>query len=187
MGCSRQESWSGLPFLLIFLTQRSNSWLLHWQAGSLSLSHQGSHKIWTVVKLNMDFIYFFTLRALTKFFSQYPQTTFSIIKVASPSLWPKGDRLTGQHHRPACASLLVTLALTTCWGSLSPLITARETCPCWFHRADQAYGWLTSLECQVQPHPSWLHLGPSWHYPPSLFFFLSLSMYVFQCKVNSLS
>ena len=187
MGCSRQESWSGLPFLLIFLTQWSNSWLLHWQAGSLSLSHRGSHKIWTVVKLNMDFSYFFTLRALTKFFSQYPQTTFSIIKVASPSLWPKGDRLTGQHHCPACASLLVTLALTTCWGSLSPLITARETCPCWFHRADQAYGWLVF----GVPGPAPPVLASSWPIMalPTFtysFFSLSLYIYIFQCKVNSL-
>ena len=73
-------------------------------------------RLCTVVKGTMVFAYSFTLRALTKFFSQQPQTTFSIIKVASPSLWPKGDRLNGQHHRPACA-LLVTLALSTCWGS----------------------------------------------------------------------
>ena len=74
-------------------------------------------RLCTVVKGIMVFAYSFTLRALTKFFSQQPQTTLSIIKVASPSLWPKGDRLNGQHHRPACASLLVTLALSTCWGS----------------------------------------------------------------------
>ena len=74
-------------------------------------------RLCTVVKGTMVFAYSFTLRALTKFFSQKPQTTFSIIKVASPSLWPKGDRLNGQHHRPACASLLVTLPLSTCWGS----------------------------------------------------------------------
>ena len=37
----RQENWSGLPFYSqgIFPIQRSNSHL-HWQAGSLSLSHQ---------------------------------------------------------------------------------------------------------------------------------------------------
>ena len=141
--------------------------------------------ICTVVKVIMVFAYFFTLHALTKFFSQYPQTTFSIIKVASPSLWPKGDRLTGQHHHPACASLHVTLALSICWGSPSLPITAQKTCPCWLHRAAHAYGWLICLESQVQHHPSWLHLGPSWHCLPSLTFF-SLYIYIFQCKVNSL-
>ena len=70
-------------------------------------------RICSVVKVIMVFAYFFTLHALTKFFSQYPKTTFSIIKVASPSLWPKGDKLTGQHHCSACASLLVALASST--------------------------------------------------------------------------
>ena len=43
MGFSRQEYWSGLPFPLqgIFLTQELNPCLLHWQADSLPLSHQG--------------------------------------------------------------------------------------------------------------------------------------------------
>ena len=38
-GLSRQEYWDWLPCLLqgIFLTQRSNLRLLHWQAGSLPL------------------------------------------------------------------------------------------------------------------------------------------------------
>ena len=129
----------------------------------------------------MVFAYFFTLRALTKFCSQYPQSTLSIMKEASTSLWPKGDRLTGSIIA-LLVQLLVTLALSTCWGSRSPPITALERCPCWLHRADQAYGWLICLESQVQTHQSWLHLGPSWHYPPSLTFF-SL---IFQCKVNSL-
>ena len=47
MGFSRQEYWSGLPILLwgIFPTQGWNPSLLrllHWQAGSLPLSHLGS-------------------------------------------------------------------------------------------------------------------------------------------------
>ena len=46
MGFSRQEYWSGLPYLLqgIFLSQRSNPHLLHllhWQAGSLPLASPG--------------------------------------------------------------------------------------------------------------------------------------------------
>ena len=43
-GISRQEYWSGCYFLLqgIFPTQRLNTHVLHWQADSLSLSHQGS-------------------------------------------------------------------------------------------------------------------------------------------------
>ena len=45
MGFSRQEYWSEYwrLFLLqrLFLTQRSNPHLLHWQADSLPLSHQG--------------------------------------------------------------------------------------------------------------------------------------------------
>ena len=97
-------------------------------------------RICTVVKVIMVLAYFFTLHALTKFFPQYPQTTFSIIKVASPFLWPKGDRLTGQHHRPACASLPVILALSTCLGYLSPPITARAMCTSWLHKAEQSYG-----------------------------------------------
>ena len=44
MRFSRQEYWSGLPFLLqgIFPDQGSNLCLLHWQTGSLTLSHQGT-------------------------------------------------------------------------------------------------------------------------------------------------
>ena len=44
MGFCRQESWSGLHFLLqgIFLMQGSNAHLLHWQVNSLPLSHLGS-------------------------------------------------------------------------------------------------------------------------------------------------
>ena len=44
MGFPRQEYWSGVHFLLqgIFQTQVSNSRLLHWQMGSLPLSHQRS-------------------------------------------------------------------------------------------------------------------------------------------------
>ena len=43
-GFPRQEYWSGLHSLLqgIFPTQGSNVHLLHWQVGSLLLSHQGS-------------------------------------------------------------------------------------------------------------------------------------------------
>ena len=38
----RQEYWRGCHFLLqvLFLTQRSNLCLLHWQTDSLPLSHQ---------------------------------------------------------------------------------------------------------------------------------------------------
>ena len=44
MGFSRQEHWSGLPFLFqgIFLTKGSNPSLLHWQVGSLPLAYLGS-------------------------------------------------------------------------------------------------------------------------------------------------
>ena len=44
MELSRQESWSGLPFLLqgIFSTQGSNPHLVHWQVHSLPLRHLGS-------------------------------------------------------------------------------------------------------------------------------------------------
>ena len=41
MGFSRQE-YCHFPLQGIFLTQGSNLRLLHWQAGSLSLSHQES-------------------------------------------------------------------------------------------------------------------------------------------------
>ena len=44
MGFPRQEYWSQSPFLLqgIFPTQGLTLHLLHWQADSLPLSHQGS-------------------------------------------------------------------------------------------------------------------------------------------------
>ena len=44
MGFSRQEYWSGLPFPSPgdLPNQRLNPHLLHWQVGSLLLSHQGS-------------------------------------------------------------------------------------------------------------------------------------------------
>ena len=44
MEFSRQECWSGLPFLLqeIFPDQGSKLHLLHWKVDSLPLSHQGS-------------------------------------------------------------------------------------------------------------------------------------------------
>ena len=42
MGFSRQEYWSGLPSLGIFLTQGSNPGLPHWRQMLYPLSHQGS-------------------------------------------------------------------------------------------------------------------------------------------------
>ena len=44
MGFSRQEYWSGLPFLLqgIFPTQGFYMHLLYWQEDSLPLNHLGS-------------------------------------------------------------------------------------------------------------------------------------------------
>lgn len=50
MRLSRQDYWSGLPLppLGIFSSQGVNPhllWLLHWQAGSLALSHLGSPNV----------------------------------------------------------------------------------------------------------------------------------------------
>ena len=44
VGLSRQEYWSGCPFLLqgIFPTQGPNPGLLHWKVDSRPLSHLGS-------------------------------------------------------------------------------------------------------------------------------------------------
>ena len=44
VGFPRQEYWSGLPFSSPgdLPTYRSNSHLLHWQADSLPLGHQGN-------------------------------------------------------------------------------------------------------------------------------------------------
>ena len=42
MGFPRQDYWSGLLLQGIFLTQRLNLYLLHWQVDSLPLSHLGS-------------------------------------------------------------------------------------------------------------------------------------------------
>jgi len=54
MGFSRQEYWMGCHFLLqgIFLTQRANPCLLHWQVISLPLSHQGSETFRTAEMSN---------------------------------------------------------------------------------------------------------------------------------------
>ena len=128
-------------------------------------------KIWTVVKVIVVFTFFITLPALDSFFPQYPQSTFSIIKVSSPSVWPKGDRPTGQQHLFACVPLVILGFEHTCWDSQSPPISALEKCPHWLLRAEQAYCPLICLESQVQPHPSWLHSGPPWCYLPSLHFF----------------
>ena len=47
MGFSRQNTGVGCHFLLqgIFLTQGSNPHLLHWQVGTLPLSHQEAHRL----------------------------------------------------------------------------------------------------------------------------------------------
>ena len=54
-GFPRQEYQSGLPFLPqgIFPTKGSNLHLLHWQADSLPLSHQGS-PLRVVVKIKLE-------------------------------------------------------------------------------------------------------------------------------------
>ena len=105
MGFSRQEFWRGtIPFSMGSLGSSRDlfySWLLHLQAGSLWLSYQGSHKIWSVVKLNMVFTYFFTLHVLAKFLSQSPQITFSVVELESPCIWPKR-----QAYRTAALSCL---------------------------------------------------------------------------------
>ena len=69
MEFSRQEYWSGLPFLLlqgIFLTQGSNQCLfclLHWQVNSLPLCHLGSPRVcavspksWLSIFLHLHFV-----------------------------------------------------------------------------------------------------------------------------------
>ena len=105
MGFSRPEFWRGtIPFSMGSLGSSRDlfySWLLHLQAGSLWLSYQGSHKIWSVVKLNMVFTYFFTLHVLAKFLSQSPQITFSVVELESPCIWPKR-----QAYRTAALSCL---------------------------------------------------------------------------------
>ena len=45
MGFSRQEYWSGLPSLGIFLTQGSNPGLPHWRQMLYPLSHRGVLKV----------------------------------------------------------------------------------------------------------------------------------------------
>ena len=52
MGFSRQEYWTGCHFLLqgIFPFQGSNLHLLHWQADSLPLSHQGRPYFYAFLK-----------------------------------------------------------------------------------------------------------------------------------------
>ena len=58
MGFSRQEYWSGLPFLLqgIFLTQGSNPGLLPYRQILYHLSHQGSPcQFWREANINTCF------------------------------------------------------------------------------------------------------------------------------------
>ena len=50
MGILRQEYWRGLEIQGIFLTQRLNLCLQHWQVDSLPASHQGSHSLETTYK-----------------------------------------------------------------------------------------------------------------------------------------
>ena len=45
MGILRQEYWRGLEIQGIFLTQRLNLCLQHWQVDSSSLSHLGSPSV----------------------------------------------------------------------------------------------------------------------------------------------
>ena len=69
-GFSRQEYWSGLPFLLqgIFPTQGWNPSLLHWQVDSLLLSHWGSlcaHDVgYFIVTASKNQIWYFIESAL---------------------------------------------------------------------------------------------------------------------------
>ena len=60
MEFSGQEHWSGLPFPSpgVFPTQGSNLCLLHWQADSLLLSHQGSLSLGMQIQL-----FFFSLHS----------------------------------------------------------------------------------------------------------------------------
>ena len=70
MGFSRQELWSGLPFSSpgIFLTQGSNSGLLHCQQSLYPLSYQGIHYIHT-------FLIFFTLIRFSFYFFFFPKSS----------------------------------------------------------------------------------------------------------------
>ena len=58
MGFPRQECSVGCHFFLqgIFLTQKLNLHLLHWHAGSLPLSHQGSPSMWIHIYLTHSFL-----------------------------------------------------------------------------------------------------------------------------------
>ena len=143
-------------------------------------------RICSVVKVIMVFAYFFTLHALTKFFSQYPKTTFSIIKVASPSLWPKGDRLTG--------SIIALLVLPSSW----PWLQARSGAP-WVLQSQlercvpvgftgptklMADSSVWSPRCSpTRPGFILAHHGTTCLH---LLFSFSLSLYIFQCNLNSL-
>ena len=83
MGFSRQEYWSGLPFLFqrIFLTQGSNPGLPHCRQTLYRLNHQGKPKSeWMCIYINLLLL-------------------FSHL-VMSDSLWSYGL----QHTRPPCPS-----------------------------------------------------------------------------------
>ena len=58
VGTPRQKYWSACHFLLqeIFLTQGSNPPLLHWEADSLPLSHQGSPTLYTTLEYPMSIL-----------------------------------------------------------------------------------------------------------------------------------
>ena len=57
MGFSRQQYWSGLPFLLqgIFPIQRSDVDLLHCRQFLYCLSHQGSPRAPLIMVLHVEF------------------------------------------------------------------------------------------------------------------------------------
>ena len=65
MEFSRQEYWSGCYFLFqkIFLAQRLNPHLLHWQADPLPLCHLGKHWPLGKCKLKLQY-YYITIRMI---------------------------------------------------------------------------------------------------------------------------
>ena len=76
----RQEYWSGLHFLLqgIFLTHWSKLSLLHWQAVSLPLSHQGSPNVLKQTVL-IEWSHGTTINYLTQYFiAKHTFSTFHV-------------------------------------------------------------------------------------------------------------
>ena len=93
MGFFRQEYWSGFHFLFqrIFLTQGWNLRLLHWQVGSLPLSHSGNPVLgypkYSITCKNLLNISTYDFNEIPAIFKTFEQTIYDRVEVGSDLPW----------------------------------------------------------------------------------------------------